>query len=66
MYQKENNGKALQTVTGRQNMQQQKEVTANGLVYSREGNDKVIHIRCLYIQINNTCNLNTVNIVIST
>lgn len=66
MYHKENNGKALQTVTGREYMQHQKEVTANGLVYSRAESDKVIYIMCIYIQINYTHNFNAINIVIST
>lgn len=48
MYHKENNGKALQTVTGREYMQHQKEVTANGLVYSRAESDKVIYIMYIY------------------
>lgn len=64
MYHEEYNGTALQTVTGREHVQQQKEVTANGSVSVEAESDEVTGF-CLLFFLYIISNFNTINIVIA-
>lgn len=51
MYHEEYNGTALQTMTGREHVQQQKEVTANGSVSVEAESDEVTGFCLLFFYI---------------